>query len=566
VAGQADGAANVAGFNQPSGIAIDPKTGDALVADTGNHTIRRVSPAGVVSTEAGTTATRTVPTAGETKARAAAVFDAPEAIAVDSDTGSIYVADTGHHLIRRIANGQVTILAGRPRQSGDDNLACTQSRFSSPRGLVVTSDGAVLVADTENHVVRRIAGPGTRATGTACTVTAVVGDPGTPGANDSGAERARFDRPVGLVQDGKGALFVTDSFNGTLRRIAPDRQVSTFAGRAEQYGYTDSSPGPARFDHPGGLAIGPDGSLYVADRLNDTIRRISPSGVVSTLAGDPIGLAGFVDGPGAQARFDFPSHLVVSATGTVYISDSGNHAIRRMAPDGTVSTLAGAPVTDEFGDKSGDHVDGAAGEARFDEPQGLALSPDGRSLYVADSGNDVIRRIDLDSGQVSTVAGDPLDFGHRDGAASGALFFSPNSLAFDRQGRLVVADTGNFAIRRIDLATRQVETVAGFVGGSAHLDGVGADAAFDFPELIARDGAGNLFVGDGSTVRALIEQTDDKAYEVQTLYGQYGGGSTRAPQATLGPLPRSLGLPGGLVLSEKRLYFTSGSAVLFIDR
>jgi DNA-binding beta-propeller fold protein YncE len=320
----------------------------------------------------------------------------------------------------------------------------------------------------------------------------------------------------------------------------------------------------ARFDHPGGLTADATGTLYVSDSLNDTIRVISPAGAVRTLVGSAAHPAGFVDGLGDEARLDQPGPLLLAPDGMLYLADTGNHAIRRISPAGVVTTLAGQPGQDGLGGHA-DGSGGATGNARFDRPQGLALSPDGFFLYVADADNHVIRRVRLADGEVSTVAGSPGDFGHVDGTVANALFDTPSSLVFDRQGRLLVADTGNVVIRRIDLASGEVLTVAGSPGVVGHLDDDGDAALFDEPTLIERDSAGNLYVVDGSTVRSLDEPRVGNAYSVHTLYGQHTPFNASA-QTTVGPLPRGLGRPTGLVLTPRRLYFTSGSAVLFIDR
>ena len=571
--GTADGIGGNARFNEPIGIAIDPRTGDALVTDAGNHTLRRITASGVVTTEAGTPGRAGTPGSTTSSDRLAAQFNAPGALVADRE-GVIHVADTGNHVIRRIAEGKVTVLAGIPDKSGapdqglerqEKGAPCAKAHFNSPRGLLLDSDGTLLVADTGGHVIRRI-----RQTNGTCTVTLRVGEPDEPGAEDTvaGGEPPRFGTPVGLLLDLSGNLIVADESSGTIRRVTASNVVSTWAGKAEQYGHVDSADGKPLFNQPGGLALDEDGTLYVADTGNDAIRVIKPHGslsstgqanqastTVSTLAGQPEALPGLVDGSGRAARFDRPSHLVWHKTWGLLVSDSGNHAIRRVTSDGNVITLAGAP--DENG--QGDYKDGPGAAARFDTPQGLALSPDGQILYVADSGNQVIRRIQLATGVVDTLAGVAGEYGSQDGGLddnliSTARFYTPTGLAMDTQGRLLVTDTGNLSVRQVT-ADGQVSTVAG---------GDGSDD-FTSADLIARDSAGNLFVVDGSTIRTLTRLASETTYQVQTLYGSPAS-DVRIQPASLGPMPRTLGQPAGLALTAKRVYFTSGDAVLFIDR
>ncbi|MGO1540052.1 MAG: NHL repeat-containing protein, partial [Luteimonas sp.] len=213
-------------------------------------------------------------------------------------------------------------------------------------------------------------------------------------------------------------------------------QIGLVAGDGHR-GVRDGPLVRARFDEPWGLVRGQDGSLYVADGGQaNRIRHIAPDGTVRTLAG---GEEGFADGVGSAARLHTPSALAIDAQGTLYVADTGNHAIRRITPDGTVSTLAG--------DGTAGFRDGPAGQARFHGPMGVAVDPYGR-VYVADTWNDRIRVIEPD-GRVRTVAGGS-EPGFRNAWGPQARFDTPTALAFDGTGRLWVADTGNRALRRIE--------------------------------------------------------------------------------------------------------------------
>jgi len=289
--------------------------------------------------------------------------------------------------------------------------------------LVVAITGAALAAtylfERRPPVAQAVLGPTPTAIGWDGRIDLMAGD-GVAGLRDGAAAQARFADPYGVAVAKDGAVFVSDAGdNNRIRRIAPDGRVSTFAGSIE--GFADGIGAAAAFDTPSGLAFDHAGNLYVADTGNHAIRRITPQGAVSTLAGD--GTPGFADGPGAQARFDGPTGVAVGADGRVYVADTYNDRIRVIATDGTVSTLAG-------GDRPGD-IDGPGALARFDTPTAVAVDAMNRVL-VADLRNDAIRRI-APGGDVSTlvraIEGDEHPPVHR-----------PLSLAIAHDGVLYVGE------------------------------------------------------------------------------------------------------------------------------
>ena len=260
-----------------------------------------------------------------------------------------------------------------------------------------------------------------------------------PGQRDGVGSEARFSAPAGLAVDGTGAIVIADSGNQTIRIFEPDGEVATVAGFAGESGSADGFDASARFSTPAGVAIGPDGRIWVADAGNHTIRCIDPTGVVKTVAGRA-GTRGSTDGTGTNARFQNPRALVVAGDGRVYVADTGNHVIRRIDANGQVSTLAG---------KAGvaGASDGTGSSARFSSPRGIAIGPDG-TLFVADSGNHTLRRLTPD-GVVSTLAGTPGTAGSSDGRGGQARFNGPSGIAATPSGALVVADEGNNTIRRV---------------------------------------------------------------------------------------------------------------------
>ena len=224
------------------------------------------------------------------------------------------------------------------------------------------------------------------------------------------------------------------------------------SGENGESGHQDGTGGGARFNDPMGLARDAQGNLFICDARNHVIRKISPGGVVSTLAGKP-GVDGAVDGKGEAARFRFPADIAVAPDGTLYVADSGNHCIRKIIADGTVSTLAGDlgsadDIEQDFGDgirKVAPQLDGIGAAAHFNSPGGIAYAPGG-FLYVSDTGNQIIRRVALD-GTVTSLAGMPGVWGSDDGTGPAARFYSPVGLCVGSDGNLYIADSLNHAIR-----------------------------------------------------------------------------------------------------------------------
>lgn len=285
--------------------------------------------------------------------------------------------------------------------------------LKAPSGVAVDRSGNVYLADTENQVIRQYTSTGNPR--------AIFGAPGRAGISDGASATARFSYPKGLALDGVGNLYVADAANQTIRKITPAGVVSTFAGVAGSAGSNDGAARDARFNYPFSVAVDRAGNVYVADTFNSVIRRISANGVVTTLAGQA-GTAGSNDGVGTATRFNFPSGVAVDDFGNVYVADTVNCTIRRITSGGTVSTLAGAAGT-------AGALDGPGTTARFNYPHGVAVDPAG-SVYVADSENRSIRKINS-SGLVTTLT------------ASGGrpLFDYPESIAVESSGRLLVADS-----------------------------------------------------------------------------------------------------------------------------
>ena len=314
VSGVADGPGSTARFNNPFFLALDG-TGNLYVGDSGNNTIRIVTPAGVVTTLAGSPSI-----AGDTDGTgSAALFNGVCGVAVDS-ADNIYVADFNNNTIRKVTPaGVVTTFAGG---------------FDGPRGVAVDSTGNVYVADQYGDTIRKVTPAGV--------MTTLAGSAGAPGSADGTGSAAQFHTPFGLSMDSMGNIYVADYSNDTIREVTPLGVVTTLAGLAGSHGGTDGLGSAARFYNPSDVALDSTGNLYVADNFNNTIRKITPAGVVTTVAGQA-GIAGNADGTGSTAQFDLPTGIAVDSAGNLYVADYRNNTIRKGIPNYGQPIIVGQP-------------------------------------------------------------------------------------------------------------------------------------------------------------------------------------------------------------------------------
>ncbi len=297
------------------------------------------------------------------------------------------------------------------------------------------------------------------------------------GFADGSGILAQFYQPYGVATDAAGNVYVADTANNKIRKISPTGIVSTLAGST--LGFADGAGSMAQFNSPFGIAVDNTGNVYVSDMNNNRIRKITPTGVVSTLAGST---QGFADGTGTASQFWGPGGLAIDYTGNIYVADASNQRIRKILPSGLVSTLAGSGVAG--------FLDGTSSSAQFNNPTGVATDYFG-NVYVADRNNHKVRKI-TSTGVVSTFAGSSQGF--NDGFGGVAQFNFPQGVATDASGNVFVADKNNYKIRKI-ASSGMVSTIAGS-GSSGLADGTGNIAQFQHPDAVAVDSSDNVFVAD----------------------------------------------------------------------
>jgi len=328
----------------------------------------------------------------------------------------------------------VSKLAGQPGAPGSDDGAASDARFKSPGGIAVDTAGNVYVADTGNNTIRKIARGGP--------VSTLAGLAGKPGREDGSGSAARFLAPLGIAVDGANNVYVAEFASDIIRKITPEGVVSTLAGSAGNPGSEDGTGDNAHFRNPWSVAVDSTGNVYVADKSNFTIRQITPTGRVSTFAGFP-GIPGDADGPGSYARFRDPHGVAVASAGNICVADTGNNVIRMINSFGMVKTLAG------MAGRAGD-ADGAGNKARFSNIQSVAVGDLG-NIYVLDG--DAIRKI-TPAGVVTTLLhfslqpSASLTIAPLGGATAEAFSLSlhPTSMAVDRDGDLYLVEGMNNVI------------------------------------------------------------------------------------------------------------------------
>jgi hypothetical protein len=410
-----------------------------------------------------------------------------------------------------------TTLAGWPGSAGSANGTGWAARFALAGGLRADNLGNVYVSDSSNYTIRKVTAAGV--------VTTFAGTPGVSGSADGPAASATFSGVGGVAIDSAGNVYVADSGNYTIRKIAPGGTVSTFAGVAGTRGEKDGTGSGALLYDPQNVAVDAAGNVYVPDGMGDVVRMITPAGVVTTLAGQPM-TSGSADGTGSAAQFNDVTGITVDALGNVYVADNGNNTVRKIAPGGVVTTFAGsAGVSGSAG--------GTGPAASFSSPAGVGADSSG-NVYVADAGNDLIRMINP-AGFVTTVAGVAGFADNVDGLAANARFYSSGDVCVDNSGIVYVADAGNSTIRRIipgndsaPIFTAQPASQTVNLGSNATFS-IGIEGTAPFAFQWSFNGAPIQGATNPSYVATLAQQSAAGSYTVTVTNGD--GSTTSSPAA-----------------------------------
>ena len=482
------GPAIAAALNFPTDVQVD-NGGNLYLIDTGNFRIRRVATNGVITTVVGTG--RQACIAGPVNAAAAAVAG-PSGLTFDSQ-GNLYFADFYCSWVAQVSPaGQLAIYAGnnQPATAGDGGPA-TSASLNAPLGVAMDRSNNLYIAEANACVIRRV-----DANRIISTVAGVVNQCQF-GVADGPALRTTLFFPFGVVVDPAGSVYIADHGNERIRKLA-SAQITTVAGNGQFRKIVDGSAASLAYLYsPAGLAFDRSGNLYVADQLNNSIRKITPSRTVTTIAGQgPAGIGGN-DGPATASLLDSPQGIAVGPDGTIYFSDTNNNSVRKISTSGTISVAAGRF---REGGYSGDG--GFGNNAALNGPSGLAFDSLG-NLYIADQGNQAIRKL-ATNGIITTIAGGRAQgFGGDGGPAASGVFNNPAGLAVDSANNLYIADIGNNRVRKIS-SGGTLTTVAGSGRFASSGDGGLATAAsIAAPSGVLTDSAGNLYITEagGNRVR-----------------------------------------------------------------
>jgi len=466
-------------FKHPTGIAVDD-SGNVYIADANNNCIRKVNSKGIISIFAGTGATGY---SGDKGTATTATLNYPNSVCTDA-LGNVYIADEGNNCIRKVASGIITTIAGNGKQgfSGDEKLA-TDAELSRPACAAIDKAGNIYIADWGNNRVRKVDASG---------IISTIAGNGKPGYSGDGgtATNAELITPCIVCIDASGNIYVSDYGNHRIRKISAKGTISTIAGNGAQNYFGNNGPATAaELFYPSGVAVDKAGNIYSADKEVHRIHKTNNQGIISIIAGN--GNKGYKgDGsPSEAAMISAPSGLFTDAQGNLYITDLGNHCIRKIDTKGIITTVAGNGQKGFSGDG------GPATSATMDFPYDVTIDTKG-NMYIADYANQRIRKINS-KGIISTIAGNgERGYTGDGGPATKATLNFPAGIDVDAAGNIYVSDQNNNCIRKIG-ATGTISTIAGDGKSSYAGDGGSAtQAELNAPIGIKVDADGNIYIVD----------------------------------------------------------------------
>ena len=468
----------------------------------------------------------------------------PHSVAVDL-SGNVYIADTLNHRIRKVdaKTGMITTIAGSGLVGfvGDGGLA-TRARLAGPSGIAVSPDGTLYIVDTDNRRIRKLTPFGSE-----WRITTIAGTGHRGSSGDGGpALHADFVRPVAIALDTEGNLYIADTGGHKIRKIDTSGIITTVAGNGHCCFTGDGQQAMnAEFTPPYGISAGPSGHVYIVDRDNHRIRRVDiTNAVITTVAGN--GSRGYRGdgGEASKASLSDPMSVAIGKDGSVFIADYGNHRIRKVDGETKMITTVAGSIDGGF---EGDG--GKATRAKLHFPAGAAIDSEG-NLYISDTGNQRVRMVEHDTGIITTIAGTGnYGFSGDGGPATEADLAHPTSLGFDQDGNLYIADTDNHRVRKVDKGTGTITTVAG--NGNSKLTGDGGPALLSslrYPAGVIID-QDILYIADSG--HHLIRAVSLKTGVITTLAGRGWPGL----EGDGGPASKAvLRSPRGIALHSKTLY------------
>jgi uncharacterized protein (TIGR03437 family) len=530
------GPATKATLTNPTGVALD-SNGNLYIADQNNNVIRMVNSATVISTYAGNGAPGNGSGDGGPAIKAAIPY--PVALAIDP-SGNLYVAQRFYPVVRKVApTGIISTVAGNGSNSstGDGGLA-TSASFNVISAVTTDPAGYLYIVELLGERIRRVSPNGIVITLAGTGKNAFGGDGGS-------ATAASLSAPSGVAADSTGNIYIGDRDNDRVRRIDGAGTITTFAGQGSVIG--DGGPAiQARLDGLSGIAFDSAGNLYIVEQGANRVRKVTPAGVVSTLAGGRQGSAGD-GGAAANASLYFPTDVKADAAGNVYISDTFNCRIRKISTTGTISTIAGASGCVSAGSGDG----GPAISANVPSPSDLSIDPVG-NLYVWTGTARAIRKI-TPSGIITTIGGGSTQIGFAgDGGPATSAVFSQyvNGLLADANGNVYIGDSGNNRVRRID-SNGIITTFAGNGSGATSGDGGPAAAAgMPYPRYLAQDRSGNIYIASASRVRMVQPDGVIRTYAGNAPAGFSGDGGPALSAAFDNPIGMAIDPAGNLLVAD----------------